>query len=155
MGSQPLVAAAAPQQELAPDFTRRAASPYFCLTTSLISTESDLGRGRLSAVPPSAMKDVDFSPCGGFSSGETSFRLALMFQSPICKFARSVPVRPLCCGCSTRHREIAITPAERRCSLCNAEKSLPAALGPGLRFSTCLDDERESSWEFRVLPGYR
>src|ERR1700687_1510679 len=40
MGSQQLVAEAAPQHELPPDFTRRAASPYFCLTTSLMSVIS-------------------------------------------------------------------------------------------------------------------
>ena len=40
MGSQQPVLAVAPQQELPPDFTRRAASPYFCLTTSLISVVS-------------------------------------------------------------------------------------------------------------------
>src|SRR5450631_209530 len=40
MGSQQPLLAVAPQQELPPDFTRRAASPYFCLTTSLMSVVS-------------------------------------------------------------------------------------------------------------------
>src|ERR1035437_9466252 len=40
MGSQQPLLAVAPQQELPPDFTRRAASPYFCLTTSLMSVAS-------------------------------------------------------------------------------------------------------------------
>src|SRR4051812_44188182 len=40
MGSAHPLEAVAPQQELPPDFTRRAASPYFCLTTSLISAAS-------------------------------------------------------------------------------------------------------------------
>src|SRR5579872_3593451 len=40
MGSAQPVEAVAPQQELPPDFTRNAASPYFCLTTSLISVTS-------------------------------------------------------------------------------------------------------------------
>src|ERR1039457_1190622 len=40
MGSQQPLLAVAPQQELPPDFTRKAASPYFCLTTSLMSVVS-------------------------------------------------------------------------------------------------------------------
>src|SRR5579864_4183700 len=41
MGSaQPLPGAAPQQEELPPDFTRRAASPYFCFTTSLMSAVS-------------------------------------------------------------------------------------------------------------------
>src|SRR4029077_9071412 len=40
MGSQHAVLAVAPQQELPPVFTRKAASPYFCFTTSLISVVS-------------------------------------------------------------------------------------------------------------------
>jgi hypothetical protein len=40
MGSQQLLAGVAPQQELPPDVTRKAASPYFCLTTSLIPVVS-------------------------------------------------------------------------------------------------------------------
>src|SRR5579859_402877 len=41
MGSVQLLPGAAPQQEeLPPDFTRRAASPYFCFTTSLMSAVS-------------------------------------------------------------------------------------------------------------------
>src|SRR6267143_3807176 len=37
MGSPQALPEDAPQQELPPDFTRSAASPYFCFTTSLIS----------------------------------------------------------------------------------------------------------------------
>src|SRR5438552_1502439 len=44
MGSQQLLAVAAPQQELPPDFTRKAASPYFCLTTSFTSTAWVFGK---------------------------------------------------------------------------------------------------------------
>src|SRR5579872_764517 len=41
MGSAQLLPGAAPQQEeLPPDFTRRAASPYFCFTTALMSAVS-------------------------------------------------------------------------------------------------------------------
>src|SRR5579864_3827647 len=40
MGSQHPVLAVAPQQELPPVFTRKAASPYFCFTTSLMSVVS-------------------------------------------------------------------------------------------------------------------
>src|ERR1700746_364371 len=40
MGSQHAVLAVAPQQELPPVFTRKAASPYFCFTASLMSVVS-------------------------------------------------------------------------------------------------------------------
>src|SRR4051794_2664379 len=40
MGSHPPRLAVAPQHELPPEVTRSAASPYFCLTTSLIPTVS-------------------------------------------------------------------------------------------------------------------
>src|SRR5258708_33317537 len=42
MGSQQPVLAVAPQQELPPDFTRNAASPYFSFTTCLMSAVSVL-----------------------------------------------------------------------------------------------------------------
>src|SRR5216684_2838213 len=41
IGSQPVLAVA-PQQELPPDFTRKAASPYFSFTTCLMSAVSVL-----------------------------------------------------------------------------------------------------------------
>src|SRR5258708_15086930 len=42
MGSQQPVLAVAPQHELPPDFTRKAASPYFSFTTCLMSAVSVL-----------------------------------------------------------------------------------------------------------------
>src|SRR5258708_27313904 len=42
MGSQQPVLAVAPQHDLPPDFTRKAASPYFSFTTCLMSAVSVL-----------------------------------------------------------------------------------------------------------------
>src|SRR5258708_32662134 len=107
--------AVAPQQELPPDLTRRAACPYFSFTTSFMS------------LAPASML------------------LVLMNSSPTCRFERSVRALKPCFACSTRRREIAITPEGRRCSRCNAGKSLHCALRPGLPLSAFPDGERESS----------
>src|SRR5580693_5099112 len=112
MGSQPVLAVA-PQQELPPDFTRRAAWPYFSFTTSLMSVVSVL------------ISEV------------------LIEASPICRFGRSVRVLALCCECSTRHRGIEATPVERRCRRCSAGMFHPGALPQDLQFCAFRDGARE------------
>src|SRR5258708_19595970 len=89
MGSPQPLPAVAPQQELPPDFTRRAACPYFSFTTSLMSREAPseglpsgrisgeersfeagrgFGKGTASTLPSDVEKPSAFTPCGPLPS---------------------------------------------------------------------------------------
>src|SRR5580704_17745828 len=117
MGSQHPLAEVAPQHELPPLLTRKAACPYFSFTTSLISV--------------------------------------LLMVSPTCRFEQSDRVSRLGCECSIRRTVTEGVPGARRCSRYSAERCSLCGPEPGLRLSTCRDDETESNLGYQVHPESR